>query len=226
MPHYQTILFDLDGTLVDSAPGIVQSISFTLKELGLEVPPMADLLHWVGPPLPESFRTRAGIDESLLPRAIEIYREQYLNVGAYDSRLFDGTGELLHDLRAEGRHLALATSKPMTPATLMLEHFNLVRYFDVIATAADDESRGDKHLIIDDALEGLADLGLDVSQVIMVGDRIHDVQGAQEHGLPSAIVHWGYGNPEEWAQADYQIDTPRQLRTILGMPAPRGGVWP
>lgn len=219
MPHYPTILLDLDGTLVDSAPGIVQAIAYTLREMGEPVPPMKELLHWVGPPLPQSFRRLAGMSDADANRAISIYRARYLEYGAYDSKLYDGVGELLRDLKNDGRTLALATSKPQTPAVLMLEHFTLVPFFDVIATAADDESRGEKHLIIDDALEGLADLGVDTSNMIMVGDRIHDVQGAKAHSIPSAVVRWGYGTPEEWAEADHIVDTPRQLRTLLGLPS-------
>ena len=221
MTRFETILFDLDGTLIDSAPGITQTIAHTLGKLGKDVPSMKELLHWVGPPLPESFKVRAGLDESEIPEAIEIYRERYLNVGAYDAKLFDGVGELLRDLRNDGRHLAIATSKPTTPATLMIEHFTLAPFFDVIAAAADDESRGAKHLIIDDAVNGLRDLGLATSHMVMVGDRIHDIEGAATHEIPSAVVHWGYGTPEEWASATYQIDTPRQLRRVLGLPAPR-----
>jgi phosphoglycolate phosphatase len=212
------VLFDLDGTIVDSAPGIVQSIAHTLREMGKPVPQMKDLLHWVGPPLPQSFQSRAGLTGSEIEEAVAIYREQYLNVGAYDAKLFDGMGAILRELRDDGRHLALATSKPTTPATLMLEHFTLVPYFTVIAAAADDESRGEKHLIISDALEGLGALGLDPSHTVMVGDRIHDIEGAKEHGIPTAVVHWGYGTSEEWAHADHQIDTPRQLRALLGLP--------
>lgn len=223
MTHFDTVLFDLDGTIVDSAPGIVQSIAHTLRELGKPVPPMKELLHWVGPPLPQSFRTRGGVPDDELDEAVAIYREQYLNVGAYDSRLFDGMGAILRELKEQGRPIAIATSKPNTPATLMLEHFTLVPYFSVIAAAADDESRGEKHLIIDDALEGLADLGIETSRVIMVGDRIHDIEGARKHNIPSAVVRWGYGTPEEWAHADHQIDTPRQLRHLLGLPPERGG---
>ena len=217
MPHFDTVLFDLDGTIIDSAPGIVQSIAHTLRAMDRPVPPMKELLHWVGPPLPQSFESRGGIEPDRVDEAVSIYREQYLNVGAYDAKIFDGMGAILRDLRAEGRHLAIATSKPTTPATLMLEHFTLVPYFSVIAAAADDESRGEKHLIIDDALTGLANLGIGPSRVLMVGDRIHDIEGARQHGIPCAIVRWGYGTSDEWAHAEHQIDTPRQLRALLGM---------
>jgi phosphoglycolate phosphatase len=217
VPHFDTVVFDLDGTIVDSAPGIVQSIAHTLRAMDRPVPPMKELLHWVGPPLPQSFESRGGIEPDRVDEAVSIYREQYLNVGAYDAKIFDGMGAILRDLRAEGRHLAIATSKPTTPATLMLEHFTLVPYFSVIAAAADDESRGEKHLIIDDALTGLANLGIDPSRVLMVGDRIHDIEGARQHGIPCAIVRWGYGTSDEWAHAEHQIDTPRQLRALLGL---------
>jgi len=217
VPHFDAVLFDLDGTIVDSAPGIVRSIAHTLRAMDRPVPPMKELLHWVGPPLPQSFESRGGIEPDRVDEAVSIYREQYLNVGAYDAKIFDGMGAILRDLRAEGRHLAIATSKPTTPATLMLEHFTLVPYFSVIAAAADDESRGEKHLIIDDALTGLANLGIDPSRVLMVGDRIHDIEGARQHGIPCAIVRWGYGTSDEWAHAEHQIDTPRQLRALLGM---------
>lgn len=221
MTGFPTVVFDLDGTLVDSAPGITQTIAYTLRELSLPVPPMSDLLHWVGPPLPESFRTGAGLDEETTSRAIAIYRERYLEFGAYDSRMFDGTGAILRELKVLGRTLAIATSKPETPATLMLEHFTLAHHFDVIAAARDDETRGEKHLIIEDALAALAAKGLPTDNVVMVGDRIHDIDGAKSHGLTSVAVAWGYGTPEEWGGADHVAHTPRQLRHILGLPAPR-----
>jgi phosphoglycolate phosphatase len=218
---YKTVLLDLDGTLVDSAPGIVQSIAHTLREMGKPVPPIGDLLRWVGPPLPESFHTLGGIPKDEIEKALAIYRQQYLDVGAYDSKLFDGVGALLRDLKEKNTTLALATSKPYTPAVLMLEHFTLAHHFEVIATAWDDETRGEKPLIVGDALSELADKGHDTTDIVMVGDRIHDVAGAHEHNMPSIIVGWGYGTGEEWGHADYVAHTPRQLRTLLGLPAPR-----
>jgi phosphoglycolate phosphatase len=218
---FETVLLDLDGTLVDSAPGIVQTISFTLREMGQPVPPIAELLHWVGPPLPESFHLLGGIPRSDVDTALAIYRERYVDIGAYDAKLFDGVGALLRDLKARNTTLALATSKPHTPAILMLEHFTLAHHFDVIATAWDDETRGEKPLIVGDALKELNEKGHNIDSIVMVGDRIHDVDGAREHGIPSIIVGWGYGTGNEWSHADFVAHTPRQLRTLLGLPAPR-----
>jgi phosphoglycolate phosphatase len=218
---YETVLLDLDGTLVDSAPGIVQTIAHTLRTLDYPVPPIGELLRWVGPPLPESFHLLGGVPKSRVDEALAIYRQQYVDVGAYDSKLFDGVGALLRDLKQRKTTLALATSKPHTPAVLMLEHFTLAHHFEVIATAWDDETRGEKPLIVGDALEELAHKGHNTQSIVMVGDRIHDVEGAKEHGIPSIIVGWGYGTGAEWGHADFVAHTPRQLRTLLGLPAPR-----
>ena len=218
MLKYQSVLLDLDGTLVDSAPGIVSTIAFTLKELGRPVPTMPELLRWVGPPLPQSFEVRGNMSAEEAREAVTIYRARYLDVGVYDARLFDGVADLLQGLEDAGAHLAIATSKPTTPATIMLEHFTLSDHFDVISCAADDESRGTKAEVVEDALAGLRNKGLPTDNTIMVGDRIHDVEGAAEHGLDTILVRWGYGGPAEWEQARHIIDTPRQLHQALGIP--------
>lgn len=218
---YDTVLLDLDGTIVDSAPGIVSSIAYTLKEIGQPVPPMADLLRWVGPPLPQSFAERAGLSAAEVDEAIALYRAHYLDVGAYDSKLFDGMAELLTGLKKAGAAVALATSKPLTPASVMLHHFTLTHYFDVVAAAADDESRGRKDQVIEDALTALSAQGHSTSNVIMVGDRIHDVEGASAHGIDTIMVRWGYGGPAEWEHAQRLVETPRQLHQALGVPGGR-----
>lgn len=220
MLTYPTVLIDLDGTLVDSAPGIVSTIAFTLKEMGKEVPPMKDLLRWVGPPLPESFRTRGHMADDEADEAVRVYRARYLDVGVYDAKLFEGVAGLLMGLKNAGAHLAIATSKPTTPATIMLEHFTLSDFFDVIACAADDETRGKKEEVVEDALAGLNARGVDTTSAIMIGDRIHDVEGAAVHGLDTIMVRWGYGGPTEWAQAHRVVDTPQQLHQALGIKYP------
>ena len=218
MLTYPTILLDLDGTMVDSAPGVVSTIAQTLRELGEPVPDMKELLRWVGPPLPESFEKRAGFSPARTSEAIQVFRSHYIDYGVFDSRVFDGMGEFLRNAKEAGAHLAVATSKPTISATIMLEHFTLSPHFDVICCAADDESRGAKHEVIEDALRGLQDKGLPTDNVIMVGDRIHDVEGARVHGIDTILVRWGYGGPAEWDQAHRVVDTPRQLHELLGVP--------
>lgn len=218
---YQTVLIDLDGTLVDSAPGIVSSIAHTLREIGRPVPEMKDLLRWVGPPLTESFAVRAGLSQPEIEHALKVYRAHYLDVGAYDSKLFDGMAGLLVGLKEAGATVALATSKPLTPASVMLHHFTLSHYFDVVAAAWDDETRGRKDQVIEDALAELREKGHSTESIIMVGDRIHDVEGAAAHGIETIMVRWGYGGPAEWAEAHHVVDTPRQLHQALGIPGGR-----
>ena len=218
MLKYQSVLLDLDGTLVDSAPGIVSTLAYTLEDMGREVPSMKDLLRWVGPPMPESFATRGGMSSSEVAEAIRIYRARYLDVGVYDAKLFDGVTALLRGLKDAGAHLAIATSKPTTPATIMLEHFTLSDFFDVISCAANDETRGSKAEVVEDALAGLRQKGLPTDNAVMVGDRIHDVEGAGHHGIDTIMVRWGYGGPAEWEKAHHVVDTPRQLHQALGIP--------
>lgn len=218
MLKYQNVLLDLDGTLVDSAPGIISTIAFTLEEMGREVPPMKELLRWVGPPLPQSFEIRGKMNAEEARVAVGIYRARYLDVGVYDAKLFDGVAALLQGLVNAGARLAIATSKPTTPATIMLENFTLSDFFEVISCAADDETRGTKAEVVEDALAGLTERGFSTENTIMVGDRIHDVEGAAHHGIETIMVRWGYGGPAEWEQARQVIDTPRQLHQALGIP--------
>lgn len=218
-PPFSAILLDLDGTITDSAPGITDTLAFTFEQLGLPVPPLDELIHWVGPPIMESFTGRGGLDLPTAERALVIYRERYLDRGAYDATLFDGMGQLVRDIAEAGIPLSLATSKPEIPATLMLEHFTIAHYFTVITGASADEVRSAKADVVAEALARLESVGADLSNVVMVGDRIHDVEGAAVHGVPTIAVAWGYGTDAERAQAAAVASTTGELRSLLGLPA-------
>jgi phosphoglycolate phosphatase len=214
-PAYSAILFDLDGTITDSAPGITSTLAFTLERLGMPIPAPAELLKYVGPPIMDSFRDLAGMDLETANRALGIYREKYLNDGAYDSTVYEGIPQLLRRLGDSPLKMSLATSKPETPATLILEHFSLARCFDVITGASDDEVRSAKKDVVEEALRRLTALGADMSNPVLIGDRIHDVEGAAEHGVPTIFVTWGYGAPAEQAGAVAVVDTPEELGRLL-----------
>ncbi|BAU31129.1 HAD hydrolase-like protein [Microcella alkaliphila] len=216
---YTTILLDLDGTVVDSAPGIIDTLKRTFVALELPVPDDAELLRYVGPPILDSFRDRAGMTLEQRERALEVYRAQYLDQGAYDSRLFPGMGLFVADIDASGLPLSLATSKPETPATLMLEHFTIAHHFDIITGASDDEVRSAKADVIAEALVRLKAFGADLSRPIMIGDRIHDVEGARVHGIPTIGVSWGYAEEGEFEHAIAVVDTVDELRSLIGLPA-------
>lgn len=218
-PPFSAILLDLDGTITDSAPGITDTLVWTFEQLGLTPPPQDELMLWVGPPIMESFTGLGGMDLPTAERALEVYRERYLDRGAYDSRLYEGMGQLVRDIAAAGIPLSLATSKPETPATLMLEHFTIAHCFTVVTGASDDEVRSAKADVVAEALVRLEAGGADLSNVVMVGDRIHDIEGAAEHGVPTIAVTWGYGTDAEHEHAAAVVSTVGELRSLLGLPA-------
>ena len=211
---YTTVLVDLDGTIMDSAPGIIRTLSVALEELGLPVPPPARLIEFVGPPILDGLRDVAGLDAADSQRVLERYRTHYRSTGAFEAEPFDGIRAALEDL---GRRapLAIATSKPETTATRILEHFGFAPLFTVIAGASEDESRSEKADVITRALELLAEAGVDVSRPVMIGDRIHDVEGAAAHGIPTIVAGWGYGAPEETAGAIAIAATPAELPALV-----------
>ena len=217
MPHYSAILLDLDGTVTDSAPGITDTLAWTFTQLGMPVPPPEELLRYVGPPLLDSFRDRAGLTLEQRERALEVYRERYLDRGAYDSTLYPGMGLLVRDIAEAGIPLSLATSKPETPATLMLEHFTIAEHFDIITGASEDEVRSAKADVVAEALVRLRGMGADLSRPVMIGDRIHDIEGAAVHGIPTIAVTWGYGDDEERRNARAIAHDADELRSLLGL---------
>ena len=192
---YHTVLFDLDGTLTDSAPGITNSVAYALRKWGIEEKNMEILRKFVGPPLDESFAKYYGFPPEKCWKAIEYYREYYLPKGIYENRVYDGIQELLEWLRSTGRRTIVATSKPEPSAVRVLEHFQLASYFDVIAGATMDGSRVKKSVVIRYALEraGIQDL----AGTVMVGDRENDMEGAAANGLASIGVLYGYGSRRE-----------------------------
>ncbi|WP_213816079.1 HAD hydrolase-like protein [Glaciihabitans sp. dw_435] len=212
---YSAILFDLDGTITDSAPGITATLSYTFERLGLPPASPEELLRYVGPPLLDSFRDIAKMDQELSDRALDIYREKYLNDGAYDSSLYPGVAELIKRIGASPLPMSLATSKPELPATLILEHYGLATQFDVITGASADEVRSAKKDVVAEALVRLKALGADLSNPVLIGDRKHDVEGAAANGVPTIFVTWGYGSVEEQAGAVAVVDTPEQLAALL-----------
>ncbi|BDZ48763.1 hypothetical protein GCM10025867_10040 [Frondihabitans sucicola] len=214
---YSVVLFDLDGTIADSAPGITSTLASTLEQLGLPVPAPAQLLEWVGPPLPDSFTAKVGLTGDALEEAMQIYRKQYLAHGALDSTIFPGMEEVLRRAHEAGIPSSLATSKPERPATLMLDHYGLSRYLDVITGASDDEVRSAKADVVEEALVRLRDRGFDLSRPVLIGDRHHDVEGAAVHDVPTIFVEWGYGSPAEQAGSIAVAADTDELLELLGL---------
>lgn len=192
---YQYIFFDLDGTLTDPGIGITNSVMYALKKWNIEVADRSELYKFIGPPLVDSFEKYYGFSKEEAEQAVVYYREYFREKGLYENTIYDGSEKLLSDLKASGKKVVLATSKPQEFAEIILKHFQIDRYFDVVASATMDGTRSKKTDVI---LYALAACGIeDKSQVVMVGDREHDIIGAKNAGLDSIGVLCGYGDREE-----------------------------
>jgi phosphoglycolate phosphatase len=193
------LLFDLDGTLVDSFPGISRSINQTLASVGREPVPEAQLRRFVGKRLAEIFSTLLGAeDEALVDRAVEIYRPLFDEVGILDSCVFPGIPEALATLRAAGHSLQVVTVRSLGSARLVVRHFGLDEFFDAVHGPDRTQRGGDKADLVRAALD-LA--GADPRDTIMIGDRGDDVRAARTHGVRSVAVGWGYGAHDELREA-------------------------
>jgi phosphoglycolate phosphatase len=212
---YTCILFDLDGTIADSAPGITASLGKVFEDLGRPAPTQDELREWVGPPLIEAFQERAGMTPEESAIALAIYRQHYLALGSQAGPIFPGMPEVVRAIHDAGVPLALATSKPEFPASVILDHGNLTQWFRVISGASIDEIRSAKKDVIAEALTRFRMVGVDVSRPIMVGDRNYDVDGAADNGIPAIYVTWGYGRPGEENGSIALASAPSDLISLL-----------
>ncbi len=214
----QLVIFDLDGTLTDSAEGILASFLHALDHVGVAVPDGDLVGRIVGPPMDDTFRSMLGEDAE---PAIAAFRAEYGSRGWAMNTLFEGIEPLLADLKAAGARLAVATSKLEPTARRILAHFGLDQHFEVIAGASPDGSRKTKVEVLEHALDQLRPLP---ERVLMVGDRSHDVHGAAAHGIDTVVVGWGYGRddfPDGATAAGPTVVTHAatvdELRAVLGV---------
>lgn len=194
MALYDVVLFDVDGTLLHSRPGILDTFSYAFRMMGVD-PSGMDLSRYLGPPLRQSFAEHFASDYEV-ERAVAFYRTRYAQQGMHLCSPFPGVSDMLHSLRQAGLFLATATSKPTAVVTPILEEQGLADYFDHIGGASMDKSVDTKTAVIRSVL---ADPRLCGKRILMVGDRQDDMQGAADCGIPSAGVLYGYGNREELA---------------------------
>ncbi|MCX8557058.1 HAD-IA family hydrolase [Mycolicibacterium mucogenicum] len=209
----QLVLFDLDGTLTDSAEGIVASFRHALGAVGADVPDGDLVERIVGPPMHVTLGSLGLGDKAA--DAIAAYRADYTSRGWSMNRMFDGIADLLADLRAAGVRLAVATSKAEPTAQRIVEHFGIHEHFEVIAGASVDGTRSAKADVVAHALAQLAPVP---EQVLMIGDRSHDVHGAAHHGIDTVVVDWGYGAADFTDDSTVRrVATVDELREVLGV---------
>ena len=209
------ILFDLDGTITDSAPGIINSVCYALEKYGRKVENKAELQCFVGPPLQKQFQEYTGAEDEDGGKLVEYYREYYQPKGIFENRVYEGILETVKTLRELGFQTVIATSKPEIFARQIAKHFDFARYFDFIGGSLLNGGRVKKAEVIEYVLESCG--VRDRSKALMVGDREHDILGAKEVGIKAVGVLYGYGDSTELsgAGADYLAEKPEELLKII-----------
>ena len=215
MGNYNYIFFDLDGTLTDSAPGIMNSFTYAIEHMGGKVSDKAQLKKFVGPPLQVTFEESLGYSPEDAAKGIAFYREYYHGMGGrFENEVYPGIEELLAKLKSEGKKLIVATSKNEYGTKVVLEHFGLDKYFDFVA-AANDEDRQHK---VDVLKYAIKEVGVqDLSEAVMVGDRENDISAAAAVGMDSIGVLFGYGDEKELttAGATYLAKSAKDIGMII-----------
>lgn len=212
---YNTILFDLDGTLTDSSAGIIRSVLYSLNKMGIKENYTEKLRKFLGPPLVDSFMEFYGFSKEQAETAVKYYREYFSTKGLLENAVYSGIPDMLNELKSLGKTLIVATSKPELFANRILEHFDLTKYFDFTAGSNMDNTRCKKAEVISYALSSCHIT--DLSTAVMIGDREHDIIGAKEVGISSIGVLYGYGSYEELstAGADYTADSTKDILNIV-----------
>lgn len=212
---YKYILFDLDGTLTDPVMGITNSVAYALKKIkNLDVEP-SNLTKFIGPPLLDSFIEFCGLTEIEAKQAIEYYREYFKVDGIFENEIYHGIKDLLIELKQSGAIMAVATSKPTVFAERIIDYFTLNQYFELIFGSHLDGGRTKKSEVIEAVLKALEIRNL--KEVVMIGDRKHDIIGAKQVRIDSIGVEYGYGSYEELnnAGADFVVGDVSELRKLL-----------
>ncbi len=211
--NFDTLLFDLDGTLTDSTEGIVRCLEYALERMGFDIP--EDTNKFLGPPLYRSFAEFCGMNEEQVNEAVRIFRERYSTVGLFENRVYEGVPEMLKRLRDGGKRIMVATSKPEVYAMRIFDRFGLSQFFEIVGGANINGTRNDKDEVIEYVLEkaGISDR----SSVLMIGDRRQDVLGAHKTGLKCMGILWGFGSIEELTEAgaDFIAETPVKAADML-----------
>ncbi len=192
------ILFDLDGTVTNSQEGIKNSVEYALKYFNIKVEDRNDLNKYIGPPLRQSFMKYAGLSEEESRIGMIKYREYYEPYGIFENELYDGIAVLLEELKSKNKKIVLATSKPWIYAEIILEHFNIKKYFDFVAGSELNGVRTDKSEVIKYAINRFS---IDTERAVMIGDREHDIIGGTKNRLKTIGVLYGFGSREELEKA-------------------------
>ena len=212
--HYSTLLFDLDGTLTDPKIGITKSVHYSLEKMGILGVSNDSLIKFIGPPLKESYVKYFSLSNEDADLAIKFYREYFSITGLFENTIYMDTDILLNELCKRNITLIVATSKPTLYSKEICKHFNILKYFTAIEGSELDGTRSSKAELISYIL---IKYSIDKEKVLMIGDREHDIIGANRNSIKSIGVGYGYGGKEELinAGASYYVKSIKELSEIL-----------
>jgi len=208
-------LFDLDGTLTDPKVGITKSVQYSLREFGIDVENADDLVHFIGPPLRESYKRYYSFNDSQAEKAVAEYRKYFSQSGIFENAIYTGIESLLKQQYEKGKTLIIATSKPTVYAIEILKHFKIYDYFSFIAGSELNGERSKKAEVIQYAIENAGISSAD--DAVMIGDKEHDIIGAKAHAMDSIGVLYGYGSLDELlsAKATHIAETVDDLARLV-----------
>ena len=216
MKSYDYVIFDFDGTVVDTGEGIIKSLQYSFEQMGREIPDMSDLKKFIGPPIHYSYTHFYGVSEEEVGEYIRKYRERYKIKGIYECVLYDGMKELLCELKRRGVKIGIASSKPEHLIYSVADYLEITDMFDaIVGVQIDDSNHSTKTGLVLNAMDKLG--ATDKSKVLMVGDRCFDIDGAAGAGVKSCGALWGYGNEEEFKahKADFIISEPSEVLNLI-----------
>lgn len=210
---YKYVLFDLDGTISQSAEGIRYSLEMVLRHYGITGVDLSDYTRYIGPPLLDTLKNLCGLPDELCDEGYELYKGFYSDKGRFMNKPYDGIIDVLTQLKKSGYKLAVCTSKLEETAETVIKELGLADYFDVLAGSNRDSTRKDKRDLIPYAVEKLGGKHADLQYAVMLGDTWYDAKGAQECGVDFIACSYGYGsnedmaayNPAAWANSPEQI---------------------
>lgn len=210
---YRYVLFDFDGTVFDTLEGITKSVRYAINKVGMDAP-LSELKCFAGPPLLEMFEERFGFTPEEASQAVRDFRERYVPIGVYESRVFPGVKELLRELRAAGIVIGIATSKPQHLAEELLGREKMIGLFDVISGSVPDERNESKQQVTQRAM---GFLGAAPEETVLVGDTKYDVAGAHKCGIKCIGVGYGYAAEGELEAAgvDYIAADVDEIKNIV-----------
>lgn len=214
---FTCVLWDVDGTLVDASDGILRRLTTALEHFGKPAPTRDELVHWIGPPMFNSFQDNVGMTPEQATEAVAYYR----TLGKADgyttgARLYPGVAEIIADLDAAGISQATASSKPEVQVVALMEHFDLAPHMTaMVGSTPDEKTLASKSDIVAEALRRLRAAGVDTSRPVLIGDRHHDVEGGAAQGVPVVFVRWGFSWPHEADGASAAVENASQLRSLL-----------